>query len=269
MFVYIITNRLNGKKYVGQHSGTDLEKYLNSNLNRALNGGNEKRALYSAVRKYGRENFDIKPLVIVATKEEVSYYEIELIKVLNTKSPKGYNLTDGGEGLLNPSEETRKILSAIFTGRVFSDETRKKMSDIKIRDLKIKPRVITQELRDNISKSLSGRKLSEDHVRQIRERRLGSKSSLETKAKVSRSLLGNKRTSGHILTEEHKRKMSEGLLGHPTSEETRKKISDSQKGKPKRSSHKRWHTDRNVLNPNCVFCLEAQNVAATDATSPS
>ena len=38
--------------------------------------------------------------------------EIFQIREQNTKAPNGYNLTDGGEGLVNPSEETRARMSA-------------------------------------------------------------------------------------------------------------------------------------------------------------
>ena len=38
--------------------------------------------------------------------------EIFWIAKLNTKVPNGYNLTDGGEGLVNPSDETRAKMSA-------------------------------------------------------------------------------------------------------------------------------------------------------------
>lgn len=259
MFVYLITNQTNGKQYVGKHSKDNLEKYLRQNVLRALSGGNEKRALYNAIRKYGEQSFKIESLITVETEEELDHHEINFIKILNTKAPFGYNLTDGGDGLLNPSEETRQLLSDIFTGREFSDETRSRMSRSAKERVKNNPRVITPELCENISKSLTGRKLSPEHIENMRLVRLGKKSSQETKRRISLSLIGNKRTAGHTLTEEHKRRVSESLKGHETPQETRDKISRAQKGRLKRSSHIRWHINRGIVNPNCIFCQEASN----------
>ena len=60
----------------------------------AETGYQGKRLLYRAIRKYGVDGFDVKPLVIVGTKQEMDYYEIGLIKVWDTTNPKnGYNVT--------------------------------------------------------------------------------------------------------------------------------------------------------------------------------
>src|ERR1700689_4043923 len=138
MFVYLITNKVNGKKYVGQHSGNNLQKYWNITANRALANPGNRRVLYRAVRKYGIENFEIKPLVIVDNKWEMDLYETGMIRALDLMNPdKGYNLTLGGEGTpgYRPSEETLQKLSDSHKGIFQSEETKQKRA-AKIRGLK-------------------------------------------------------------------------------------------------------------------------------------
>lgn len=152
MIVYLITNNVNGKKYVGQHIGNDLKKYWYRKAWRALAGYTTGQALANAIRKYGKDVFEIKPLVIVGTKEELNYYEIGLIKSLNTKAPNGYNVTDGGEGThghIRTTEEKIAISKAL-TGRV---KPNYKLMGV--------PR--TEETKRRISEGRKGMKFSEEH----------------------------------------------------------------------------------------------------------
>jgi hypothetical protein len=57
MHIYCITNLVNGKIYIGQHKGDNLEKYLRRKKN-------DKRCsrIYGAINKYGLENFKIQSL---------------------------------------------------------------------------------------------------------------------------------------------------------------------------------------------------------------
>jgi group I intron endonuclease len=147
MFVYLITNSINGKKYVGQHSGNDLDKYWSHCVAHALRGSSDKPYLYNAVRKYRPENLCIKPLVIVGTKWEMDLYEKGMIKALNTRKPFGYNITEGGDGVLGlrhseesnqknreahlgrkDSPETIEKKRAVWVGRKHTEETKLKMS---------------------------------------------------------------------------------------------------------------------------------------------
>jgi group I intron endonuclease len=104
MFVYIVTNKINGKKYVGQTSQS-----MNNRWKRHLSVRSGCLALHSAIVKYGPENFESKILVIVGTKWEMDLYERALIVLLDTKSPQGYNLTDGGDGVLGLKHSEQAI----------------------------------------------------------------------------------------------------------------------------------------------------------------
>lgn len=111
MLVYQITNKIDGKRYIGQTTKS-LEDRWKDHI--AVRKNPSCRYLYSAIQKHGAENFEVKTLIIVGTKWEMDLYETGLIKAYNTKAPNGYNLTDGGDGA---------------QGFVFTDEQRKKISD--------------------------------------------------------------------------------------------------------------------------------------------
>lgn len=157
MIVYLITNKINGKKYVGQHIGSDLKKYWYRKAWRALAGYTTGQALANAIRKYGKDAFEIKPLVIIGTKEELNYYEIGLIKSLNTKVPSGYNVTDGGEGTHGHvrTAEEKAAISRALTGRV---KPNYKLMGV--------PR--TEETKRRISEGHRGQVLSLSHIAGLR-----------------------------------------------------------------------------------------------------
>lgn len=183
MFVYLITNRINGKQYVGQHSGDSLESYWKHCLGHAISKSHDKPCLYNAVRKYGSENFIIRPLVIVETKWEMDLYERGLIKSLNTRRPNGYNLTEGGDGVLGlrHSEESIEKNRTAHLGRHHSEETKKKMSASQL------GRTHTEETKRRMSEYVK----TEEHCKKIslakmgNKSRLGMKNSEETKRKMS------------------------------------------------------------------------------------
>lgn len=105
MVIYLITNTLNGKQYVGQTQRTLLHR-MKQHL---------KEHLYidRVIRKYGIENFTFKVLEECATIDELNEQERFWIATLNTKKPNGYNLTDGGEGVpgMSHTKESCKKIS--------------------------------------------------------------------------------------------------------------------------------------------------------------
>lgn len=94
-YIYKITNKVNQKIYIGKTSKTVAERW-NEHLMQYNCIRNEKRPLYSAMRKYGVENF------IIDIVEECSYEienerEIYWIAYYNSYH-NGYNATHGGDG---------------------------------------------------------------------------------------------------------------------------------------------------------------------------
>lgn len=126
-YIYLRTNRINGKKYVGLT--TDLKTRQNrwNDLNQPYAG----KAINRARAKYGIDSFSFEILKECDDKE-LDKWEIYYIKELNTKVPYGYNMTDGGGGTsgytYSHSEETKKKMSEARKGILLSEETKKKMS---------------------------------------------------------------------------------------------------------------------------------------------
>ena len=93
MFLYKITNYVNGKEYIGI-SKSPSKRWLNHK------GGRGSKLVYQAIRKYGLENikFDV---LYTGCEEDICQLEIDLIAQRQTEAPHGYNLTAGGSGLPN------------------------------------------------------------------------------------------------------------------------------------------------------------------------
>ena len=116
------------------------------------------------------------------------------------------NMSDGGEGLANPTEEIRIKISAAHKGKIVSEETKSKLR-------------IARSKRETL-----------DATREkLRQARIGKNHSDETRAKQSRSQIG--KNKGKIRTEEQKKYLSEinsgeknAFFGKKHSEETRAKM---------------------------------------------
>lgn len=125
--VYVHTNRLNGKRYVGITSKAKVEHRWNSGR-----GYKENPHFYSAIMKYGWDNFTHEVIFDGLSGSEAKAIEVELIRCWQTKDPLyGYNMTSGGDGTpdYHPSEDTRRKLSNARRKENLSDETLKKRSE--------------------------------------------------------------------------------------------------------------------------------------------
>ncbi len=206
MYVYLVTNKINGKRYIGQHSGDDLNQYWNHCVAAALRCKQDKPHLYNAVRKYGVINFEIVPLVIVKSKQEMDKYEIGLIRALDTRRPNGYNLTDGGDGQLgrSPSEETRRKISETKKSQKLhhSEESKQRLREA----------MAGFQHSDETKQKMSKYVKTEDHCR-----------------KISKAKMGNKSRLGMKMSEETKKRRLEALDGKIFSEESRIRMSVAQK----------------------------------------
>ncbi len=97
MIAYLITNTVNGKKYIGITKGA-LKRRYKTHLNIAKKC-QDNIALYNAIRKYGVDAFTIEQIASSFSRKDLCALEIELIAQHQTKVPNGYNMTDGGDGL--------------------------------------------------------------------------------------------------------------------------------------------------------------------------
>ena len=89
-YIYITTNLVNRKKYIGQHEASRFEgnKYLGSGI-----------MVTRAVKKYGESNFKVELLETCNSKQELDEAEISYIKKVDAaNSDEFYNITYGGQG---------------------------------------------------------------------------------------------------------------------------------------------------------------------------
>jgi len=89
--VYRVTNRVNGKQYVGQTVTTLRLRWNGHNVSRA-----GCPALHRAIVKYGRDNFTIEEIATAEDQEFLDFLEDECISFYRTMAPVGYNLKGGG-----------------------------------------------------------------------------------------------------------------------------------------------------------------------------
>lgn len=93
--VYMLTNRVNGKRYIGVTT-TSLKRRVQFHVLDAKN--KSEKVLARAIRCYGIESFDAVVLYEAASKEEMFAVERGLIAAHGTYVPNGYNRSLGGEG---------------------------------------------------------------------------------------------------------------------------------------------------------------------------
>jgi group I intron endonuclease len=111
--LYLVTNRVNGKRYVGQTTGT-IQGRWKCHLSKAL-VCNSQYPIHAAIRKYGEEAFTVEPLYFgaIRTKAELDAAEVRAIATLETTTEgHGYNATFGGDGSLTAASR-KKISDAI------------------------------------------------------------------------------------------------------------------------------------------------------------
>ena len=173
MIIYKTTNLINGKFYIGK-SVNERKGYLGSGL-----------ILRQAIEKYGKGNFKKEIINRCNTKEELKKKEIYWIDKLKPS----YNIAKGGLG-----------------GDTFSNQTEKRK------------REITQKKRDSMKKYFEknpSKPMSEKQKEQIRKTLTGRKQSEETKKKRSETFKKIWKTEKHrkLIKEinsnpEHKKKLS-------------------------------------------------------------
>lgn len=151
-YIYLITNNINGKIYIGKHSTNNLDDdYMGSGI-----------LIKKAIQKYGIENFTKEYLAFCDTEEKLNWLEKFYIKKYNAREV-GYNLTDGGDGRLGfiMSEETKEKLK-----NPKSEEHKQKISET----LKGK---MTGENNPNFGKHHIFGEMSQEHKQKLNESHKG------------------------------------------------------------------------------------------------
>ena len=145
--VYQHKNKINGKIYIGITSQKPEQRW-------GSQGCNYKSSphFYSAIQKYGWDNFEHNILFTDLTKEQACLKEQELIKEYNSMNREfGYNSTSGGD---------------IFT---MNEETKQKISQAMIGNQNGLGHSCSEEKKEKISNAQKGRKFTEEHKQKLSE----------------------------------------------------------------------------------------------------
>ena len=108
MVIYKVTNKINGKIYIGQTMQKPKRRWLDHILKSKKPG--RKTRFHSTLKKYGEEGFTWEIIAEANTQEELDKLEIKFIKELKAYDPYGYNLKEGGDGGRH-SEKSKKAMS--------------------------------------------------------------------------------------------------------------------------------------------------------------
>lgn len=196
-FIYITTNLINGKKYIGKRLYTKgWENYLGSGVR-----------LQYAIKKYGRKNFKREILEECFSEEDLNNAEIRWIMFFGAvESEDFYNIAHGGEGMaggeLHPlygkkhNEETIKKMSKKaklrtgeknpFYGKTHSKETREKLAIAQTnRPKSLKERMDISKRTKGKNNPMYGRKHTEKALEINRQAHLGKKASEQVRKKMS------------------------------------------------------------------------------------
>ena len=152
MIIYLITNTLNGKKYVGQ-TVQPLQKRMRAH--RWISSSTQKNMpIAHAIQKHGWSNFEVEVLCNCNSQEELNEKEVFYSRLHNTMSPDGYNLRVGnGPGTM--AESTKAKISASNTGKVVSEETKQKSS------LAHQGQTLSEVNKEKLRQMYKGQKLSD------------------------------------------------------------------------------------------------------------
>lgn len=92
-YIYLVTNKINNKKYVGK-TEYSVERRWKEHISDSKKNKCEKRPLYNAIRKYGENNFTVQMIEETQYTEEREQYWIRMFDTYKN----GYNATLGGDG---------------------------------------------------------------------------------------------------------------------------------------------------------------------------
>jgi group I intron endonuclease len=118
MIIYKIKNNVNGKIYIGLTT-KDLSKRIAEHV------VENKSYIQKALNKYGIQAFTISVIDSAESRDILCEKEKYWIQHYDCKAHKGYNLTDGGDGLINPCRSVRKRIGKAVSISLIGNQRRK------------------------------------------------------------------------------------------------------------------------------------------------
>lgn len=179
MLIYLVTNEINGKQYVGKTRCRLLSRW-HKHVCSAKRGS--PYALHKAIRKYGPNSFSIASIFVADTEDTLSQAERLFIGALGT-ARHGYNLTSGGEGA-SGYRHTEIALERMRNAKLGKKQTQAAIDNraeaLRLSWLTRERRPMANEIRKKISVSLTGRKRDRKAIEKTADAIRGRKHSPET-----------------------------------------------------------------------------------------
>jgi group I intron endonuclease len=151
--IYMITNKINNKKYIGQ--SINIKRRKSEHFTKHCN----KMVISNAIFKHGKENFDFE---ILKECDESQLDELEIKYIAEYKSNNrefGYNVDNGGNGTGKLSEETKQKIKESTTGYKNHFYGKKHTKDVKNK--------IKEHHKNNKNYAFHGKKHTEERNRQL------------------------------------------------------------------------------------------------------
>lgn len=197
-FIYVTTNLINGKMYVGQKKVSKKDSHWKTYLGSGT-------ALKNSIKKYGKENFDRKIIDIAFNKNELNWLEYFYTKRFDCVDRDiWYNIIYGGKG------------GGGMKGKKFTEEHKKKLSESKKGDKNPNyGKKYTEEELEKLSKRMSGENNPMYGKTLDLSPNYGRKHTEETKQKMREAALGEKNHNyGKPVSEKQKEKYKKYLELH-------------------------------------------------------
>lgn len=186
-YVYLTTNIISGKQYVGDHT-------INSKEKRYYIGSGE--AFLDAVKSYGESNFFKEILEWFETRKDSHNAETFYIKKFNTLVPNGYNISPTGglnvQGCF--SEESKKKMSIHNVGMKGKHHSEKSKEKIRKGNKDLKRSIETKEKIQKATEGENhpnwGKHLSQKTKDKIKDGNLNKTHPKEFGEKIGKALKG-------------------------------------------------------------------------------
>lgn len=203
-----------GKSYIGISSKSTEDRWA-KHTEHAF-GKRNAGALYAALRKYGVESFKVKTLVIADDWDYLCEIEKRAIVAFGTKSPNGYNITDGGEGTVG------RIIDDEERSNISAGQKRRFENPDELEKLRKRTQAFSPELRQRIKEKATATMRTPE----FRER-ASVKSKKQFSDPVMRKKLGDAVRAA--VTPEMRAIQSERMVKVMSDPERRKAVSDATK----------------------------------------
>ena len=92
--VYVITNKVNGKRYIGQTTATAERRFAVHKSSARTGCGTQ--LIHKAINEFGEQNFFVMAIETGVGDDEIDSRESYWIQQMNTVYPNGYNIQTGG-----------------------------------------------------------------------------------------------------------------------------------------------------------------------------